>query len=106
MPLPERRAEAGPWLIPELEQAIADVKAQFKFVKDQDVHMRVGLYLAGDEAHVVDRDDPELSVRVNPRFLLDGLGRWPATIYWSDSTFTHYVVVETDAARYYIALLR
>jgi len=108
LPLPANRAKAGPWLLAEAKQALADLRAQYPKAKDFERNCHIGLSLKSGEAHVVPFDDPEADVRLNPKFLIDGLGSWPSDICWSPSAPTVTVRVNPNGAgetRYWIALI-
>jgi hypothetical protein len=60
---------------------------------------RVGLAIAANQVHVVG-DDEDPDVRVNPQWLLDGVGLWPCYMY----TGTGFLVLEmAGTVRYYLA---
>lgn len=105
LPLPRHTAKVGPWLLSELKQAVLDIKAAYPKAKEQDAKMVVGLSLKTGEAHVVPVDDPEADVKVNPKYVIDGLGAWPADIRFENRT---PIVVRTNPdmageTRYFVA---
>lgn len=98
------QAEAGKYLVVELRGALAQLRATYPKPKDYDQKLMVGLALVPNgQAHVVDPLDPDATVRVNPRFLVDGLvGAAAPVILWH--TGRPYLIVQSLGARYYVAL--
>lgn len=80
--LPANVAAVGPWLMAEVAQADADLKARYPKPKDYALGSRVFLSFAGGQTHVVPADDLEKDACIEPRYLLDGLGCWPAEMRW------------------------
>lgn len=95
--------EAGDWLKVELKAAIARLRETWPKPRDLERHMRVCLALSGPEAHVAQDELETDSVLVNPKYLLDGLGRYPAVIRWTPQDT--YLCVDSNEARYYVALI-
>lgn len=104
LPTPKQKALIGPWLLAEAKQALADLRERHPRAKDLDTNLAIGLSFAGDEAHVVPQDDAEADVIVNPKFLIDGLGRWPASVRWHKGKPTP-ICLETTDTRYWIACM-
>lgn len=104
LPTPQQQASVGPWLLAEAKQALADLRARYPKAKDLERNLAVGLSFAGHEAHVVPLDDPEADVLVNPKLLIDGLGRWPASVRWHKGRPTP-ICIETSETRYWLACI-
>ena len=101
MRLPEHQTPAGEWLLAEAKAALAQIKAQYPKAKEQAQNMKIGLTLRHG-AHVCPVDDPEADVVLNPKFLIDALGRWPARIHWT----TYLIVIATEDTQVWIACMR
>lgn len=97
--------DCGPWLLAEAQQHLKALRASYARAKEFEQRCVVGLVLLHNEAHVVEVEDPEADVRVNPKFLIDGLGRWPAVIYWSKRSGAS-LCIATEDTRYFIAPVR
>jgi hypothetical protein len=107
LPLPRKRAAIGPWLLAELKNEVAKLGALYTKAKEKDANMACGLSLRSGEAHVVPLDDPEVDVVVNPKYLIDGLGAWPADLCWEGPS---PIVVRTSPdrageTRYWVACI-
>lgn len=80
--LPSNVAAVGPWLLAELAQCDSDLKAQHTKPKDYALAAKVHLSFAGGQTHVVPADDLERDACCEPRYLMDGLGCYPAELRW------------------------
>ena len=98
-PCPRRRIALGPAFQAELKAALATLKTAYPKPRDLDAHLRVGLALQGAQANVVPHpsnltgrpaDVDDIDVVINPKYLLHGLGLWPAELAWGGP---HPVVV-------------
>jgi hypothetical protein len=96
---PERRYQAGPWLLAEAKEALSLLRLHYG--KDLEDRLLIGLCFAGGEAHVVAVNDPEVETWCNPKFLIDGLGRWPAEIRWDPSAAA--LAIDTFQRVYWMA---
>jgi hypothetical protein len=99
---PGRLCAVGPWLVQEAKQAYSDLRARYPKAREFERNKVIGLSLRHKEAHVVDVDDPELDLGIHPVYLIDGLGRWPATLYGRTGPHPR-VLIETESTRYWIA---
>lgn len=85
-PLPSRSVSIGEAFKLELKAALGRLKETYPKARELETNLRVGLALRGAQANVLDWRHPEADVLVNPKYLLDGLGLWPAVIRWEHKT--------------------
>jgi hypothetical protein len=94
------RYKVGPYLAAELQDAIKRLKADKSLrPREREKAFKVGLWLSV-EPHLC--TPCEGQVTVNPQYLLDGLGRWPAVMLHSPGRLT----ILTEDTAYVVGLIR
>jgi hypothetical protein len=103
--LPANTAAVGAWLELEIRDAIEKVKvAAHVKEKGSTIEQRlnrmsvVGLDLSHGDAHVIHDLDPVPDALVDPRYLLPGLGLYPAQLLWAPDH--QFVAVVTSLTVY------